>query len=135
MHVCHVACTKKKFPQSSGKDHEITTIAVLMTASAYNHKSLSLCVYFSCAHTSSVVVQFANIVECEQDGMITNGSQLRKCLFSSDIFLVDAIIINFLKLPHTFKRTPKFHLNSHQVPSLSLHPPDQTDKNSKASTI
>ena len=47
---CGTHC--KEIPYVLWKRTWNTTIAVLMTAWAYNHKSLCLCVEFSCAHTS-----------------------------------------------------------------------------------
>ena len=64
-----------------------------MTTWAYNRKFLILCIYLNRAQTNPVVGLFVNIVKCEQDGMIAKQSQLRQCLFSSDVFLAVAVII------------------------------------------
>ena len=44
-------------------------------------------------NSSRVVVYFANIAEYKQDGITTKSSQLRKCLFSSDVFHGVAAVI------------------------------------------
>lgn len=50
--------------------------------------------------TSLVLAYFSNIVECERSGIIAKKSQRRKCLFSSDVFLVVAAVI--AKAAHYF---------------------------------
>ena len=60
-------------PSSAKQQREITTFTVLMTASAYNRKSLILCIKFDGAHTNPLVAYFANNTECEQDATIENS--------------------------------------------------------------
>ena len=83
----------KSVPSSAKQQREITTLTVLMTTRAHSLKSLILCIYFNSAQTNPVVGLFVNTVKCEQDGIIAKQSQLRKRLFSRDVFLAAAVII------------------------------------------
>ena len=96
----------KSVPSSAKQQREITTFAVLMTTWAHSRKSLILCIYFNSAQTNPVVGLFVNIVKCDQDGIIAKQSQLRQCLFSSDVFLAVAVII--AKTPYLLSRTRDF---------------------------
>ena len=60
------------------QQREITTFAVLMTTWACNRISLILCTWFNDTHTSPVVANYANIVECYQDGIIAQIVTLRQ---------------------------------------------------------
>ena len=63
-------------------------------------------------HTSLVLAYFANIADCEQGGIIAKQSQLQvgKCLFSSNVFIVIAVII--AKVPFEYLTNRQYQFNS-----------------------
>ena len=92
LHVRH-ALMNKSVPSSPKQQRKIAKFTVLMTTRAHRLKSLILCIYFNSAQTNAAVGLFVNIVKCEQDGILAKQSKLRKCFFSSDVFLAVTVII------------------------------------------